>query len=183
MFLISKENTIKFLHRAPLKHKCFTIYYQNFIYFIGNNYVERLNLTTYKWEILIISLWNSVQVVGASLSNMILISGYSLTGIYALDLLTLSTSRCFIRFDDCRMRTLCTVKDVAYLIDFSGKILRSGINNPFSWEIVGDWSPDSLIMFEYRAFYKGCWYFFVASDQIYKFDFDKGKYEIMNYGL
>ncbi|CAG9321776.1 unnamed protein product [Blepharisma stoltei] len=72
------------------------------------------------------------------------------------------------------IKVLSSYENCAYLIDFSGKVFQSEINNPFSWNIVENWNSKDLIMtYGQRAFYKDCWYFLTAFIQIFKFDLRK----------
>ncbi|CAG9321849.1 unnamed protein product [Blepharisma stoltei] len=173
-FIVNENYEVQFLPTGTPSLGFFGTYYKNCVYVFGGEFAKRFNLDKWRWEKLVKFPSSTRWCSSTFLNNIILATGRDWDNIFALDLLTLSFSSCPVSLIFYQNKFLCNFEDSAYLIEYPGKILESGKNDPFDWNFIGNFFSSKEEGFTGRkALYNKAWYFLTGDTEIIKFDLEE----------
>ncbi|CAG9324156.1 unnamed protein product [Blepharisma stoltei] len=174
VFTIDKNKNVKYLQNSKVNHYAHPIFYNNFIYLIGGNnkLAERYDFKRNVWESMAPLPQGLDFTIGcnALYRDLILITSYDIQKIIIYSItqnnyqevpnLVLNASYKFMLRGNKRV----------YLFEKGGRTFESAENNVFSWTQIGtnsiyrDYNQSSAVR------YKGCLYFIVYPNRLWKFD-------------
>ncbi|CAG9324145.1 unnamed protein product [Blepharisma stoltei] len=174
VFTIDKNKNVKYLQNSKVNHYAHPIFYNNFIYLIGgrNNLAERYDFKRNVWESMapLPQGFNFTIGCNALYRDLILITSYYIQKIIIYSItqnnyqevpnLVLNASYKFMLRGNKRV----------YLFEKGGRTFESAENNVFSWTQIGTNSIYRNYNQSSAVRYKGCLYFVVCINQLWKFD-------------
>ncbi|CAG9321775.1 unnamed protein product [Blepharisma stoltei] len=175
-FIFNENYEVQVLPTGTPSLGCCGTYYKDCVYVFGGEFAERFNIDKWRWEKLIKLPSRTRWYSSTFLNDILLVTGYDWDKIFALDLFTLSFSSCPISLLWYETKFLCNFEDSAYLIDYPGKIFESGKNDPFNWNLIGNFAgSEQGGIIGRKALYNKAWYFLTGDSEIIKFDLEEKK--------
>ncbi|CAG9311726.1 unnamed protein product [Blepharisma stoltei] len=174
VFTIDKNKNVKYLQNSKVNHYTHPIFYNNFIYLIGgrNNLAERYDFKRNVWESMapLPQGLNFTYGCNALYRDLILITSYYIQKIIIYSITQNNYQEVPNLLLNASYKLMLRGNKRVYLFEKGGRTFESAENNVFSWTQIGTNSNTGDLNQSSAVRYKGCLYFVVYPNQLWKFD-------------